>query len=100
MLNFEFSSFGKLQKGSPSFHRPITMNNGQMSSNKNAHIELESFLLDPDSLEGMKGSGKVRKKFNSVQLPKMFSDSTLICIDTRPTTPLCLFSQCSSPIEY
>jgi len=34
---------------------------GRMSSNKNAHIELESFLLDPDSLEGMKGSGKVRR---------------------------------------
>jgi hypothetical protein len=32
-----------------------------MSSNKNAHIKLKSFLLDPDSSKGMKGSEKGRR---------------------------------------
>jgi hypothetical protein len=32
-----------------------------MSSNKNADIELESFLLDPDGSEGIKGLGKGRR---------------------------------------
>jgi hypothetical protein len=34
---------------------------GGMSSNKNLHIELDSFLLDPNSSKGMKGLGKVRR---------------------------------------
>jgi len=28
---------------------------GRISSNKNADIDIDSFLLDPDSSEGMKG---------------------------------------------
>jgi hypothetical protein len=34
---------------------------GRMSSNKNADIELESFLLDPDGSEGMKGLKRGRR---------------------------------------
>jgi hypothetical protein len=33
---------------------------GRISSNKNADIELELFLPDPDHSEGMKGLGKGR----------------------------------------
>ena len=33
---------------------------GRISSNKNADIYTDSFLLDPDSSEGMKGWGKVK----------------------------------------
>jgi hypothetical protein len=34
---------------------------GGICSNKNAYIEIESFLPDPDSSEWMKGLGKGRR---------------------------------------
>jgi len=57
LSDFEFGGSGhKLQKGgSKTFCRPLQQIMGRMSSNKNADIDLDSFLLDPDSSEGMKG---------------------------------------------
>ena len=45
---------------------------GRISSNKNADIETDSFLLDPDSSKGMKDERmrKGQEKSNSVQLQK------------------------------
>ena len=63
--DFEFGGSArchKLQKGqSKTFCRLLQRIMGRMSSNKNADIELESFLLDPDGSEGMKGLGKGRR---------------------------------------
>ena len=61
--DFEFGGSArchKLQKGqSKTFCRLLQRIMGRMSSNKN--VELESFLLDPDGSEGMKGLGKGRR---------------------------------------
>ena len=51
--------FGKLQKGVSKTFCITTIN--RMSSNKNVDIELESFLLDPDSSKGKKTLGKGRR---------------------------------------
>ena len=56
MIGFRIRQFGKLQKGgSKTFCSLQQQLMGRISSNKNVDIELESFLLDPDSSEGMKG---------------------------------------------
>ena len=60
--DFEFGGSAHCQKGqSKTFCRLLQRIMGRMSSNKNADIELESFLLDPDGSKGMKGLGKGRR---------------------------------------
>ena len=54
--DFEFGSSANCKKVGPKPSAQRIMN--RISSNKNAHKELESFLLDLDSSEGMEGSGK------------------------------------------
>ena len=52
--DFEFGGSARCEKVGP-ICRLLQRIMGRMSSNKNSDIDLDSFFLDPDSSEGMKG---------------------------------------------
>ena len=61
-LDFEYGSLANCR--SKTFCSLLQWLMARMSLNKNVDIELESFLLDPNSSEGMKVLGKGRKNVN------------------------------------
>ena len=62
MVGLWIQQFGKLQKGrSKTLCSLLQQIMGRILSNKNANIELESFLLDPNGSKGIKGLGKSRR---------------------------------------